>query len=119
MIVDVRNTALKEILTSQSLGTDFSSPIIDFKEMNTALIQAITTVQPSIFDGKFTLYVSLLQDESTFFPYPDSERILNSECNNFGWAFPHGLPFRYAMLWYNANNVVDGTVEVYARAKRT
>jgi hypothetical protein len=117
-ILSTRNLFLTEIAKGQSLASDFESQIIDFKEMNVAMIQLVTTVQPDVFDGNFYLMVSLLPERNTFVHYPGSERLLNSTCNNFGWMF-QGVTFRYAVICYNKVNVTIGTVDLYARAKRT
>lgn len=113
-----RNLFLAHIAEGQSLGADFKSDIIDFKEMNTAFIQIVQKTAPTLFTGKFSLVVSLLCDESTFVPYPDSERELNADCNNFGWNFCC-VPFRYARVCYTANTTANGIIDIWARAKRT
>jgi hypothetical protein len=117
-VIDVRNTTLRKVAEGVSLGGDFKSDIIDFKEMNNAFLQAVTTSAPDALDGVFSLVVSLLCEDDTFVPYPDSERTLNADCNNFGWHFCC-VPFRYARVCYTANSVTTGTVDIYARAKRT
>lgn len=117
-ILSCRNTHLTLVASNQSLGADFNSNIIDFKEMNTGFIQTVTTSAPDALDGSFSLKVSILPDPASFTPYPDSVRTLNASCNNFGWAF-HGMPFRYAMVCYTANSVTAGLVTIYARAKLT
>ena len=117
-IIDVRNTQLRTIIKDQSLAVDFKTDIIDFKEMNVAFIQAVTTIQPDAFDGVFSIVVSIVCYPDTYVPYPDSERTLNTDCNNFGWNFCC-VPFRYARVCYTANSVTTGTIDIYARAKRT
>jgi len=117
-ILPTRNTALIHVAKSQSLGVNFESDIIDFKEMNVAFIQTVQSVAPNNLTGVFSLVVSLLCQEDTFVPYPDSERTLNADCNNFGWSFCC-VPFRYARVCYTANTVTSGTIDIYARAKRT
>jgi len=116
-IITSRNLELSEILKDQSLGVDFDSPIIDFKEMNAAFIQAVVT-NPSLLTGEFVIKVSIVCDPATFVPYPGSSRTLNGSCNNFGWEFCC-VAFRYAMICYTSNTTTDGVVDLYARAKRT
>ena len=117
-VIITRNTALRTIVKDQSLASDFKTDLIDFKEMNVAFIQAVETSPPDFFTGEFSIVVSLLCDETTFVPYPDSERTLNALCNNFGWNYCC-VPFRYARVCYSANTVTTGTIDIYARAKRT
>lgn len=116
-VVITRNTTLMKV-GSFSLGSDFKSDLIDFKEMNNAFIQAVETSAPDNFSGEFSIVVSILCDETTFTPWPDSERFLNSDCNNFGWSWCC-VPFRYARVCYTANSVTTGSIDIYARAKRT
>lgn len=117
-IVTSRNLELSEVDLGVSLGADFDSKIIDFKEMNSGFIQVVTTSNPSNLSGKFHVKVSLLCNETTFVTYPNSERFLNDSCNNFGWEFCC-LAFRYAKIFYVANSTTDGLIDIYARAKRT
>lgn len=117
-VVTSRNLELTEVETSKGLGSDFNSKIIDFKEMNAGFIQVVTRTNPTVFEGQFVVKVSLLCEEDTFVPYPNSDRILNADCNNFGWEFCC-LTFRYAMVCYTANGTTDGLIDMYARAKRT
>ena len=117
-IISSRNLELTEVLRNQSLGSDFMSPLIDFKEMNAGFIQVVTTEAPSLMVAEFDVKVSLLCDESTFSPYPASLRKYSSACNNFCWEFCC-LSFRYARVCYTANGTLDGLVDIYARAKRT
>jgi hypothetical protein len=117
-ILTSRNLELTEVLKGQSLAADFVSPIIDFKEMNAGFIQVVTTTQPSTLGAEFDVVVSLLCDETTFSPYPASNRKFTTGCNNFNWEFCC-LSFRYARLIYLANGTLDGEVDIYARAKRT
>jgi hypothetical protein len=117
-VISSRNTQLTTILKDQSLAVDFMTPLIDFKEMNSGFIQAVVTTNPTLFTGEFEIKVSLLCDEATMVPYPNSKRVLNSECNNFGWEFCC-LAFRYAQICYTANTTADGVVDLYARAKRS
>lgn len=113
-----RNLQLTKVLEGQSLGVDFESPLIDFKEMNSGFIQAVVTTNPTLFTGEFLIKVSLLCEEDSFVPYPGSTRTLNDSCNNFGWEFCC-LAFRYARVCYTANTTTDGVVDIWARAKRT
>lgn len=114
----VRNLYLARIAQNLSLGSDFKSDLIDFKEMNTAFIQIVTTTPPTLFTGEFKMEVSLLCDIGTFVPYPDSTRVLNATCNNFAWNL-FSVPYRYAIICYTANTTTDGIIDIYARAKRT
>ena len=118
MAIITRNNTLRTIEKNISLASDFTSEIIDFNEMNVAFIQTVESSAPDNFDGSFSLKVSLLCDVGSFTPYPDSERILNANCNNFAWSFCC-VPFRYAQICYTANSVTTGTITIYARAKRT
>lgn len=116
--IPARNAHLAVINKDQSLASDFYSNIIDFKEMNTAMIQAVTTTAPTDFTGSLTIEVSLLCYPDTFVPYPDSERVLNTDCNNFGWTFCC-VAFRYARVCYTSNTTTDGVIDIYARGRRT
>jgi hypothetical protein len=116
MSVSCRNTELTHVALNQSLSANFTSQIIDFKEMNVAFIQAVVTTPPDAYDGQFTIKVSLLCDPTTFVHFPDSERTLNASCNNFGWTFCC-VPFRYALISYTKGSVTSGIVDLYARAK--
>lgn len=113
-----RNLELTKIGSDISLGSDYKSPLIDFKEMNAGFIQVVTTTPPTVFTGEFSITVSLLCEESSFVPFPDSQRLLDASCNNFGWNFCC-LAFRYARVCYTANTTTDGIFDLYARAKRT
>lgn len=115
-IIIARNLALAVIEKDKPVDADFKSNIIDFKEMNTATIQAIVTGADAN-DGEFSLEVSLICDENSFVPYPESDRTLAS-CTNFGWEY-RSFPWRYVRLCYTANSVSTGTVTIYARGKRT
>ncbi len=115
-VVLARNLKLAAIETAKSVATDFKSKIIDFKEMNTAAIQAIVSGNDAT-DGVFSLEVSLLCDEATFVPFPGSERTL-ADCTNFGWQFTD-MAWRYVRVCYTANSVTAGTVDIWARGKRT
>ena len=86
--------------------------------MNAGFIQVVTTTNPSVYEGKFQIKVTLICDPATMVPYPNSARILNADCNNFGWEFCC-LTFRYAQVCYTANGTADGIADIYARAKRT
>ena len=116
-VIITRNTTLQKI-GSFPLSADFKTDLIDFKEMNVAFIQAVETSAPDVLTGEFSLVVSLICLEGTFVPYPDSERFLNADCNNFGWSFCC-VPFRYARVCYTANTVSTGSIDIFARAKRT
>lgn len=115
-IILARNLALAVVENATSVGADFKSKIIDFKEMNTATVQAIVTGNDAT-DGTFSLEVSLICDETSFVPYPDSDRTLD-DCTNFGWEY-RSFPWRYVRVCYTANSVTTGTVTIYARGKRT
>lgn len=117
-IVSSRNLELTEVEQGISLGSDFESKLIDFKEMNAGFIQIVTRENPTLYQGKFEIKVSLICDDTTFVPYPNSARDVNADCNNFGWEFCC-LTFRYAMVCYTANGSTDGIADIYARAKRT
>lgn len=116
MVVDVRNLALRRVENDKSVASDFKSEIIDFKEMNTAFIQAIVTGNDET-DGIFSLEVSLLCDLTSFVPYPGSERDM-SMCTNFGWEFCC-LAARYVRVCYTNGTLTTGTVDIWAQAKRT
>lgn len=118
MIISSRNLELSKVLEGQSLAVDFMSPLIDFKEMNAGFIQVVSTTNPSVYEGEFQIKVSLICDPATMVPYPNSNRVLNANCNNFGWEF-FCITFRYAQVCYTANGTTDGIAEIYARAKRT
>lgn len=117
-VISVRNTGLAQILKGQSLSVDFMSDVLDFKEMNNGMIQIITEVAPNAMDGSFYLTVSLLPEEETFIRLPDSERAYDGDCLSHGWTF-FALPFRYARVCYTKGTVTTGSIDIYARAKRT
>jgi|AntAceMinimDraft_6_1070360.scaffolds.fasta_scaffold06692_2 hypothetical protein len=117
-IIPTRNNTLRTVVRDQSLAVDFTTPVLDFNEMNVAFVQAVVGVQPVELTGRFITQVSLLCDDETFVLYPDSEKVLNNICNNFGWIFA-SVPFRYLRLKYFANGVTSGDVTIYARGKRT
>ena len=116
-VIEVRNLALKEILAGQSLASDFKTDFIDFKEMNTGFIQVSQLVVPDTTDGVFSLEVSIICEESTFIPYPNSSRGF-STCTNFGWSFCN-IAFRYARVCYMANGVTTGSIDIHALARLT
>lgn len=115
-IISARNLKLAVVERDKPVTADFISKIIDFKEMNTATIQAIISGADAN-DGTFHLEVSLICDPDSFVIYPGSERD-ETECSNFGWEFKQSA-WRYARVVYTHGSNTTGTVTIYARGKRT
>ena len=112
-----RNLKLAAVELAKPITADFKSQLIDFKEMNTATIQAVVKNQDAD-DGTFSLEVSLLCDLATFIPYPGSLREMTAACSNFGWEY-RSFPWRYVRVCYTKGTQTTGTVDIYARGKRT
>lgn len=116
MAVTARNNSLTVVEKDKSMSADFYSQLIDFNEMNTIAIQAITQGTDAT-DGTFLIQVSLICDESSFVTLEGSSRELGT-CANFGWEY-RLFPWRYARVCYVANSTTTGTVTIYARGRRT
>lgn len=116
-IILARNLKLAVVEEAIPITADFVSQLIDFKEMNTATIQAVVS-GADVNDGTFSLEVSLICDPTSFIPYPDSLRSMSAGCSNFGWEY-RAFPWRYVRVVYTHGSDTTGTVTIYARGKRT
>ena len=118
--IPARNTDRALIEENTSLGSDFGSNVIDFKEMTLGSIQAIFSNNDAL-DGEFRLWVSNEYcnqgDVSIFAPYPGSEIELESGCKSLAWKLDR-IAFRFYQIRYEANSVTQGEVTIIARGKK-
>ena len=116
--VVVRNAHLIKVQTGIDLTSDFTSDLMDFKEMNVGAIQGIISTGGTADTGTFQLEVSLHCDPDTFIVVPSSDRQECAGKQAFGWEICC-VAWRYWRVCYTADGTPSGTVDLWATGRRT
>lgn len=121
-LIDATNCHRAYAADGVSLGADFVSHIIDFRDMPMGSIQIVWQGAGGAMDGEFTIHASNLPEESSFDEdgcvIECSEMTLGKASGSRIWIRDR-LAFRYALVRYKANGTVGGTVEVIALGKKS
>ena len=113
VVVNVQRVQLTP--DAQPLNANFSSDIIDYRDMLTGFIQVIWNA-PDTFDGFFELWVSAFPDAATMGKYPGSKHAMDADCNSFSWNIQR-MGFRYAMVKWTKGTQTTGSVFIVGTGK--
>lgn len=122
MIVEATNCNRTYAAKGRSLASDFTSDVIDFKDMPMGSVQILWDGIVGALDGTWKIYCSNLPDISSF----DAAGTLIDGAE----ITPHGasgarmwlrdrLGFRYALLRWTAGSVTAGNCDIIALGKKS
>lgn len=120
-LIDATNCHRAYAADGVSLGADFVSHIIDFRDMPMGSIQMLWSGAVAL-SGTFRIYSSNIPEVSAFDPagteLENSSFALHAASGSRMWI-RHRLAFRYALVRYTANGETGGTVDIVALGKKS
>lgn len=118
MIIESCNSSIVRVANQLSLGADFVSSVIDFRDSSHCSIQVVWS-GVDLYTGSFKLYGSLLRDESSFTDndIDHSLYVIESGKTSKMWIYDR-LSFRYVQLRWTKNTTTTGTVDLWAQGKK-
>jgi hypothetical protein len=103
-----------------SLGADFRSHIVDFKDMPMGSIQLLWSGAAGTLDGKFEIFASNIPEDPWFDDNPIDGAVMPVDAPNGGGMWLRDrLAFRYAQVRYTAGGTTAGVVDIVALGKKS
>lgn len=122
MTVEATNCHRAYAVQGQSLGVNFVSSVVDFKDMPICAVQILWSGIVGSLDGVFRLYGSLLPDVSSFDPDGteiDGSAITPHAASGSRLWIRDRVGFRYLLVRYAKASITSGVVDIVALGKKS
>lgn len=122
MTIEATNINRSYAAKAQSLAADFTSAVIDFRDMPMGSIQAKWAGVTGTLTGTFVVLASNFPEVDSFDPegcrIDGAEWTIHAANGSRIWLRDR-LAFRYALVVYTAEGTTGGSVDIVAIGKKT